>query len=543
MIRMSEPSRSRGTVLRASLRRSWQFPVLLLTAAAIVAGCGGGGSDPSGQQALDLLTQPPATATTRVALSPAPVVQLFDADGNALAQAGVTVSATLQSGSGSLMGTTTAQTNAQGQATFSNLSIAGTTGTKTLRFSATGFAGINSSNITLTAGAAAQLVANSTLSQTALLNSAVGTKPSVKVADLDGNGVGGVSVTFAVTAGGGSATGTTATSDGNGIATVGSWTVGGALGTNTMTATSAGLTGSPISFTATGANTISNFTITLVYLTSATVAQQAAFDAAKARWEQIITGDLADFTIPVAFNTTDCGAGVAQSISGTVDDVRIYVELSAIDGVGNILGAAGPCDLRPSGSKLPYVGIMNFDTADLVQLQTDGELNDVILHEMGHVLGYGTLWEAIPGFWSLTWLSGGCPANSPVFNGPAALAAYKTNGAPSATTVPVEDSGTCTGADGDGTRDSHWEESVFKSELMTGFISGTVRPLSATTIRSLEDLGYTVDATKGDVFDITTQPTLVRPGAAPKALTRDVIGLPRWTVDPTGHRRTQYSTP
>jgi hypothetical protein len=53
-----------------------------------------------------------------------------------------------------------------------------------------------------------------------------------------------------VASGGGGATATTATTDADGIATVGSWTLGTTAGTNTLTATVAGLT--PATFTATG---------------------------------------------------------------------------------------------------------------------------------------------------------------------------------------------------------------------------------------------------------------------------------------------------
>jgi hypothetical protein len=37
---------------------------------------------------------------------------------------------------------------------------------------------------------------------------------------------------------------------------------------------------------------------------------------------------------------------------------------------------------------------MQFDTADLASMQANGTLNDVITHEMGHVLGIGTIWTA-----------------------------------------------------------------------------------------------------------------------------------------------------
>ena len=73
--------------------------------------------------------------------------------------------------------------------------------------------------------------------------------PTVLVTDVSGNPVSGVTVTFAVTGGGGSGTSLTPTTDSNGHATVGSWTLGTTTAPNTMTATAAGLSGSPVTFT------------------------------------------------------------------------------------------------------------------------------------------------------------------------------------------------------------------------------------------------------------------------------------------------------
>ena len=101
-------------------------------------------------------------------------------------------------------------------------------------------------------GSAAMVAAVSATSQQAAPGATVSFPPSVVVTDSGGNPVSGVSVTFAVTGGGGSATGTSQTSGADGTATVTSWTLGAVAGLNTMTATSAGLTGSPVSFFATG---------------------------------------------------------------------------------------------------------------------------------------------------------------------------------------------------------------------------------------------------------------------------------------------------
>src|SRR3954468_2542038 len=87
--------------------------------------------------------------------------------------------------------------------------------------------------------------------QSAAYGTAVTILPSVKLADASGNGVSGVSVTFAVASGGGTVTGPTKTTGKDGIASVGAWNLGTALGPNTLTATATGATGSPVTFTAT----------------------------------------------------------------------------------------------------------------------------------------------------------------------------------------------------------------------------------------------------------------------------------------------------
>jgi hypothetical protein len=38
------------------------------------------------------------------------------------------------------------------------------------------------------------------------------------------------------------------------------------------------------------------------------------------------------------------------------------------------------------------MGYMHLDVADVAQLAASGQLQDVVLHEMGHILGIGTLW-------------------------------------------------------------------------------------------------------------------------------------------------------
>jgi adhesin/invasin len=100
---------------------------------------------------LTLGTQPPSQATAGFPLDPQPVVQLKTGDGANLPTAGVAVSVAIQSGGGTLSGSTTATTDGQGRAQFSGLTITGDPGSRTLAFSATGFTGVTSSAITVAA--------------------------------------------------------------------------------------------------------------------------------------------------------------------------------------------------------------------------------------------------------------------------------------------------------------------------------------------------------------------------------------------------------
>ena len=474
---------------------------------------------------LKIQTAPPATVAARATLTPAPVIQLVDVTGAAVNTAGIAVTVAL-TGGGTLNGSATANTDAAGQATFSGLSIAGLVGAKRLQFSSTNLVGVQSGTITLTAGPASIIAANSVTIQSGLTGASVATLPSVKVTDADGNGVIGVPVLFALTGGGGTLGGTTPNTNGNGIATLGNWALGPIAGANTVDASGNGvsLSGAPITFTVNATAPVSNFNITLQFLTSATPAQQAAFTNAKARWEAAITGDIPDIDV------TGAPACDGTTSTGLVDDVLILIKLEPIDGVGQILGSAGPCIIR-NASRLTAIGVMRFDTADLAALETNGSLSDVILHEMGHVLGYGTLWDD-PAF---NFLTGAC-TTTPTYTGPNALAAFTGQNGGSGTSIPVENFPGTPPSCNNGTRDSHWEEDVFRSEIMTGFISGTFRPLSLTSIQSLKDLGYVTNPAAADAFDLSNAATLRAQGdtVVLADLRGDVMNIPIYAIDEAG---------
>jgi len=181
------------------------------------------------------------------AVATPPSVIIKDANGNPVA--GVPVTFSVGTGGGSITGVNQVS-DANGIATLGSWKLGGTAGTNTVIATS---AGLSGSPMTITAtgttGAATQMALNGG-STTGSVSTAVSVPPSVLVRDANNNPVAGVTVTFAVATGGGTITGATATTNANGIATVGSWTLGAVAGVNTLTATSVGLTNSPLTISA-----------------------------------------------------------------------------------------------------------------------------------------------------------------------------------------------------------------------------------------------------------------------------------------------------
>ncbi len=103
-----------------------------------------------------------------------------------------------------------------------------------------------------------------------------------------------------------------------------------------------------------------------------------------------------------------------------VDDIIIDVSVTPIDGLGNVLGSAGPTCMA-AGTDLAVTGEMRFDSADVADLLAEGSFDDVVLHEMGHVLGIGTLWNTVP-YGGARNLTAGVGTTSTRFTGPWAVA-------------------------------------------------------------------------------------------------------------------------
>jgi len=339
------------------------------------------------------------------------------------------------------------------------------------------------------------LVVSAGSPQTVPAGNVVPIAPRVRAVDAAGQPVVGDTIVFRTITGGSVITGETAITDANGFATLGSWTLGGCGGLQIVTASrasgSGGVTAAQFMVTATGGPV---FCIELRYVADADPTQKAATEAAAARWNQILAGST--MTTEAINEPSPCGSSsTVPAINQTVKSVLIFVDLRPIPAPGPglvTLGQAGPCLVRDVGL-LPAVGILKLNS-DFLASQPASVLSDVVLHELAHVLGYGTIWDAPPS--GVGVLQNPAPASSnPVFNGSAAVSKYiAAGGPPGATNVPVEACGSS------GTVNGHWRETVFGAELMTGYINGAVRPLSAVSIASFKDIGYTVNYASADPY-------------------------------------------
>ncbi|MEP1984139.1 MAG: leishmanolysin-related zinc metalloendopeptidase [Maribacter dokdonensis] len=226
------------------------------------------------------------------------------------------------------------------------------------------------------------------------------------------------------------------------------------------------------------------YNITLKYLLPPTERQVEVFEAAAARWERIIIKDVPDVAGPIPSGFT----GFPDI--DTIDDLVIEVALAPIDGPGGILGQAGPQFVRTEDF-LSLTGVMFFDVDDLDFLEEIDLFEEVIVHEMGHVLGIGTLWNTAPFGFDRTLRAG--PDSNPYFTGRKANVFWNAEGGTNE--LPIENMG------GPGTALGHWRESTLNNELMTGFLNLGENPLSRITAGSMKDLGYG-SASVGESYDL-----------------------------------------
>ena len=163
----------------------------------------------------------------------------------------------------------------------------------------------------------------------------------VRTSDALGITVANVDLLFSVAQGGGSLSATAVKTNGQGMASS-TWTVGNQEGPQQVTVSAVTNSGGEAAFSAMA----TDFDIELVFITNGTPSQNGAFLDAANRWMNILRGELVDVDFSSNLVPANMCIQGQPEVSGTIDDLRIYVDITPIDGPLGTLGQAGPCQIR-----------------------------------------------------------------------------------------------------------------------------------------------------------------------------------------------------
>ncbi len=260
---------------------------------------------------------------------------------------------------------------------------------------------------------------------------------------------------------------------------------------------------------------VPGFDMVLGFTPAVTEAQRGWFEAARNAWEAVLRRtELAN----VGISNPECLDLVAPVEA--VDDHLVMVHVDSIDGPGGTLAYAGYCYIRRSDGT-PVVSATWFDEDDIDWLMSLGMLGTVAFHEFAHGLGFTDHY----------WDSHGLldTGDDPHFHGSLAIEAFDAAGGAAYpyAKVPISSPDY-----------SHWHEGVFGREGMTPALTlGVANPFSAITLQAMADVGYLVDVSLADDYQLANaappDPAADQPGQV-LDLSNDVVQGPVMVLDRNG---------
>lgn len=270
------------------------------------------------------------------------------------------------------------------------------------------------------------------------------------------------------------------------------------------------------------------FNIELVFMDPFPAWQEAEIRRAAMRWMHIVTNDLPDVPInghlyELSYYAGECAEPPGPRRVGSIDDVLIRVFRLPPD-QQFYLALAAQCGVR-EGSELAFYGFTSYSSYYFGDEPGESSLYDTALHEIAHVLGFGTgKWDDM--LRNPATDERGADAHFP---GPLAVRAFDAAGGRTYTggKVPVQNTG------GPGTMDSHWRRSVLAGEIMGPNPSGG--RLSRITLQALADLGYEVDLSKADLYSLPPRGQAEARGEERSVTTDKVLRVPVVVVDSDGN--------
>ena len=207
--------------------------------------------------------------------------------------------------------------------------------------------------------------------------------------------------------------------------------------------------------------------------------------AATQRWNSVILSKLPPLEVQADATFDNCPGTVVKA-GTTVTNLLVQISVVKGDGAGKSLGSTAICGFSTvDGKVLPRVVSVKLDSEDVLAAANTGQTAVFLSHQLGHALGIGAAaWQTrVQGAGTATASYGGT-------TGIEAVRGFKTAGG-TGLRVPVDQGG------------AHWSTTGVGNELMSSLRNdGKAAPLSAITIGSLQDLGYTVDLGKAEAFKV-----------------------------------------
>ena len=234
----------------------------------------------------------------------------------------------------------------------------------------------------------------------------------------------------------------------------------------------------------------------VVFGANVTVGEQALVHGAVARWAEAILAAAPVEPTPSTLPAGSCGKAQSEPIvNEVITRLRLYVMFDSLDGRGGAVAAAGPCVVargpshRPGNPARPVIGIIWVDSTDLrTGVFSTALWHNVLVHEIGHVLGIGTLWH------SDAYIHGR-DGTEPHYIGANAVREWRTLGG-EGIGLDIETNGS------GGTAGAHWSDRTYQNEVMTGWVGSGLQPLSLLTLGALADFGWVVDYGQADPYTL-----------------------------------------
>lgn len=232
-------------------------------------------------------------------------------------------------------------------------------------------------------------------------------------------------------------------------------------------------------------NTDNDFNIEIVFVDTVNEDYKQAILNAKNKWESVIkTGIPNTYTFPKG---TTCFADWATLPNDkVVDDLLIFVKIGKMDGPGNMSGRSGLCVQTRTPDAHWRVGMIQMDAEDLNLLGGTDYIEKVAKHQIGHMIGIGTLWKDFN-------LIKEVQGKKPTYTGAGGIEGQSKIGGSGQPILEINSNG--------GMEANHWSESVYDTELMTTQLDAN-NYLSKLSVLSLKDLGFEVNESNADAYTI-----------------------------------------